>query len=555
MSRQHLCETKGAKALDANEAFDELKKELFARFFEKNPHLASYLGLHDPYDYLLPKGDTAHILENLKMLEEYVERMKKTVNYDALNDANKTDWQVLENALEMSKFEVFGQRMHELNPNAFDDIGSVFFLMITRDYAPLEKRIDAIIARVEKVPDYLREFRSRFEKSKPVKLWTEIAIESAQQMPGLFQFMIISTKGKIPEELHGRLVKAVESLMQPFLEHMKWLESLRLKTSEDWALGEEKFERLISLRGLGMTSEEIYQLGLKYLTELKEERARIATQIAPGKSVEAVMKTIEDNAPKTFEEALEATRAAMEEAKQFVITRNIATVHEEDKLTVEETPAFLAPLIPFAAMDMPSRFDKPMIGVYIVTRPRDIANLGRHLNYASIRNTAVHEAFPGHFLQGSMSNRSSLIHMLAIGTETVEGWAHYCEQMMMEHGYVTSLESKLIQVNDAIWRAVRIIVDVKLSRGEMSFDEAVNMLTKEAGTSQEGAIAEVRRYTQTPGYPLSYLLGKHLILQLREEVRQKMGTKYNEKFFHDTITANGYLPISLLRKLFTEKTA
>lgn len=555
MSRQHLCETKGAKALDANEAFDKLKKELFARFFEKNPHLASYLGLHDPYDYLLPKGDTAHILENLKMLEEYVERMKKTVNYDALNDANKTDWQVLENALEMSKFEVFGQRMHELNPNAFDDIGSVFFLMITRDYAPLEKRIDAIIARVEKVPDYLREFRSRFEKSKPVKLWTEIAIESAQQMPGLFQFMIISTKGKIPEELHGRLVKAVESLMQPFLEHMKWLESLRLKTSEDWALGEEKFERLISLRGLGMTSEEIYQLGLKYLTELKEERARIATQIAPGKSVEAVMKTIEDNAPKTFEEALEATRAAMEEAKQFVITRNIATVHEEDKLTVEETPAFLAPLIPFAAMDMPSRFDKPMIGVYIVTRPRDIANLGRHLNYASIRNTAVHEAFPGHFLQGSMSNRSSLIHMLAIGTETVEGWAHYCEQMMMEHGYVTSLESKLIQVNDAIWRAVRIIVDVKLSRGEMSFDEAVNMLTKEAGTSQEGAIAEVRRYTQTPGYPLSYLLGKHLILQLREEVRQKMGTKYNEKFFHDTITANGYLPISLLRKLFTEKTA
>jgi uncharacterized protein (DUF885 family) len=555
VSRQHLCETKGAKALDANEAFDKLKKELFARFFEKNPHLASYLGLHDPYDYLLPKGDTAHILENLKMLEEYVERMKKTVNYDALNDANKTDWQVLENALEMSKFEVFGQRMHELNPNAFDDIGSVFFLMITRDYAPLEKRIDAIIARVEKVPDYLREFRSRFEKSKPVKLWTEIAIESAQQMPGLFQFMIISTKGKIPEELHGRLVKAVESLMQPFLEHMKWLESLRLKTSEDWALGEEKFERLISLRGLGMTSEEIYQLGLKYLTELKEERARIATQIAPGKSVEAVMKTIEDNAPKTFEEALEATRAAMEEAKQFVITRNIATVHEEDKLTVEETPAFLAPLIPFAAMDMPSRFDKPMIGVYIVTRPRDIANLGRHLNYASIRNTAVHEAFPGHFLQGSMSNRSSLIHMLAIGTETVEGWAHYCEQMMMEHGYVTSLESKLIQVNDAIWRAVRIIVDVKLSRGEMSFDEAVNMLTKEAGTSQEGAIAEVRRYTQTPGYPLSYLLGKHLILQLREEVRQKMGTKYNEKFFHDTITANGYLPISLLRKLFTEKTA
>ena len=243
----------------------------------------------------------------------------------------------------------------------------------------------------------------------------------------------------------------------------------------------------------------------------------------------------------------------MEEAKKFVIENNIATVYEGDKLIVEETPAFLAPLIPFAAMSMPSRFDKPMIGVYLVTRPKDIANLGSHLNYASIRNTAVHEAFPGHFLQGSISNRSSLIHLLAQGTETVEGWAHYCEQMMMEHGYVTGLESKLVQINDVIWRAVRIIVDVKLSRGEMSFDEAVDMLVKEVGMSKEGAMAEVRRYTQTPSYALSYLLGKHLILQLREEIKQKMGMKYNEKFLHDTITANGYLPISLLREVFNRK--
>ena len=100
---------------------------------------------------------------------------------------------------------------------------------------------------------------------------------------------------------------------------------------------------------------------------------------------------------------------------------------------------------------------------------------------------------------------------------------------------------------------MRIIVDVKLSQGEMSFDQAVEMLVKEVGMSREGAVAEVRRYTQTPSYALSYLLGKHLILQLREEIQQKMGQKFSEKFFHDTITANGYLPISLLRKVFLQK--
>jgi uncharacterized protein (DUF885 family) len=336
---------------------------------------------------------------------------------------------------------------------------------------------------------------------------------------------------------------------------MHWLQGLKSRTTEKWALGEEKFEKLIQLRNLGMPSEEIYKLGVKYLKELKGERARIADQIAPGKSAKEVIKMIQSNAPKTFDEALNATRKAMEEAKQFVIENNIATIYEEDKLLVEETPRFLAPIIPFAAMWMPSRFDKPMIGVYIVTRPKDMANLGKHLNYASVRNTAVHEAFPGHFLQGAISNRSSIIHLLAHATETVEGWAHYCEQMMMERGFVTGPESKLIQINDGIWRAVRIIVDVKLSRGEMSFDEAVNMLMEEAGMSKEGAIAEVRRYTQSPSYPLSYLLGKHLILQLREEVKQKMGTKYKEKFFHDTITANGHLPVSLLRNVFDRKIA
>lgn len=545
----------GVNALNADEKFEEMKKQMFDKFFEKNPHFASFLGLHDPYDYLLPKGGTSHIIENMKMLEDHVRNMKDTIDYDALNDANKIDWQVLDETLEMNKFEFYELRTHELNPNAFDLIGDTLFAMITRDYAPLERRIDAIIARLEKLPKYLKEFQSRFENSKPIELWTEIAIESAQQIPGLLQFIVAVSKGRISEQLHSRLVEATENLKQPLQQHMQWLQSLKSKTVENWAIGKEKFEKLIQLRGLGMSSEEIYQLGAKYLNDLKEERARIAAQIASDKSVEEVMTIIEENAPRTFEEALEATKKVMEEAKRFIIEHNLATVYEEDKLLVVETPAYLKPIIPFAALMMPSRFDKPMIGEYIVTRPKDIANLGSHLNYASIRNTAVHEAFPGHFLQLTVSNRSSLIHLLAGGTETVEGWAHYCEQMMIEHGYLTSLESKLIQINDAIWRAVRIIVDVRLSRGELSFDEAVNLLMKEAGLSKEGAVAEVRRYTQTPGQPLSYLLGKHLILQLREEVKRKMGTRYNEKFFHDTITANGNLPIYLLKKVFDQRIA
>lgn len=539
--------------MNADETFENITKEMIVKFLERNPDYATALGLHDPYDDLLPNASTQNLLENLALEEEWIRRLKDRVRYEELSQDHKLDWKIVEKFHETSLFTFHDRRLHELNPDAFDTLGGLTFIMLTKDYAPLEKRIDSIASRIEKMPKYLEEFRSRFEKSKPVRLWTQNAIESAESMGGLFQFVLHMAKGKVSDKVYSRLEKATAELQPPLEAHLKWLRGLLERSSEDWALGREKFEKLIRLRDLGLTSEEILRLGEKYLRELKTERKRLAQQIAPRESEEDVMKTIESCSPTSFEEALKFTEQTMEEARRFVRGKNLATVYPEDRLLVRETPGFLAPLIPFAALNMPAKYDKPQIGIYIVTKPKDPSNLGKHLNYASIRNTSVHEAFPGHFLQGAVSNRGSIIRILVDGTETVEGWAHYCEELMAEKGFNSDKETRLVQVNDMIWRAVRIIVDVKLSRGEMSFEQGVQMLVAETGMSREAATAEVKRYTQTPGYPLSYLLGKHLILQLKKDVKQKMGNNFDEKFFHDTITANGYLPMSMVRKVFEQK--
>ncbi|MDO8124427.1 MAG: DUF885 domain-containing protein [Candidatus Hermodarchaeota archaeon] len=546
--------------MSADKQFEKLKNEIYDRLYQILPEIASLFGLHNPYDRLFSNGDLTPDLEIEQTIDEAVQRMKDTIDFNALNDSNKIDWEVLERLQEFWKFILHEQRQNVLNPDGFELIGMSFFLMISKEYAPLEERMTAMVSRLKEIPRYLEEFRTRFEKSKPVKLWTEIALETAQTMPGLIQFIAVLGKGQISEKLQASLEGTVTALETPIKEHIAWLQQLQANTIENWAIGKKKFEKLIGLRDLGMTSEEILQFGIKSLKDLKKERTEIATQIDPDKTIEEIMALIEADAPKTYEEALQATKTAMEEAKQFIIDQDLASPYEEDKLIVEETPLYMAPLIPFAALIPPSRFDDPKIGIYVVTRPKDIANLSKHLNYPSIRNTAVHEAYPGHFLQTGVSLRGSLLQGYAgtgtsYGAETVEGWAHYCEQMMMEKGFVTGLEAKMVQLTGAIWRAVRIIVDVKLSRGEMTFDEAVDMLIKETGMTKEGAVAEVRRYTLTPGYPLSYLLGKHLILKLRDEIMQKMGDQYSDKFFHDTIAANGYLPVSLLRKVFDQKIA
>ena len=533
--------------------FDNLGKQMLDKFLRMNPDYATFLGLHEPYDYLMADGSSERLRQNLLFMEEWLRKLSKTVKRDELNDDHRIDCEVLQNAYERAKFDFYDRKVQELNPDIFEELGGLFFIMFTRNYASIEKRVDAIAARVEQMPKFLEEFRSRFTNSQPVKLWTEIAIEKAQQIGGLFQFILFAAKGQVSDKVYERLSNAVMQLEPVLKMHADWLQGLLPKTTEQWALGREKFEKLLKLRTLEMNSEEIYQLGMKYLKDLKTEREQLAKQLALGKTAEEVLKTLESKAPKTFEEALEFTKKTMEDARHFIQEKGLVTVYPEDVLLVEETPGFLAPVLPFAAMIMPARFDKPQIGIYVVTRPKDIANLGKHLNFPSIRNTAVHEAFPGHFLQGAISNRGSVVRIFADGTETVEGWAHYCEELMAEKGFSGDLETRFVQVNDMIWRAVRIVVDVKLSRGEMSFDEAVEMLVKETGMTREGAVAEVRRYTQTPGYPLSYLLGKHLILKLKEEVKQKMGDKFSERFFHDTVLADGYLPISMLREIFDQK--
>jgi uncharacterized protein (DUF885 family) len=533
--------------------FEKLNMEMFTKFMKENPLYATFLGLHDPYDWLMPDGSSKNTFKSIEIAKEWVDRINKSVEYDKLSADRKIDLKVIQQMYDKFRFQVYEQRIWETNPDAFEEVGGVFFIMLTRDYAPLEKRVDAMVARIEKLPKFLEEFRTRFDRSHPVKLWTDVAIESCQQIPGLFQFLAVATKGVISDELHDRLTKGVASLQQPIEHHLEWLQSLLPRTRIEWTLGKEKFDKWLRLRGLEMTADEIYDLGQKFLKELKHERDKLAEQIASGKSAKEAMEIIEAQAPNTFEEALRVTKETMENSREFIIKNDLATVHPNDKLHVEETPAFLAPLIPFAALIPPAKFDKRQEGIYIVTRPRDIKNLGKHLNYAGIPSTAVHEGFPGHFLQGAMSNRGSLVRLFAGGNEVIEGWAHYCEEMMTKHGFIKGQESRFMMVNDGIWRAVRIIVDVKLSRGEMPFGEAVDMLMKEANMSEEAALAEVRRYTLTPGYPLSYLIGKHLILQLRSDIEKRMGKKFNEKFFHDTITSNGELPITLLREVFNMK--
>jgi uncharacterized protein (DUF885 family) len=259
---------------------------------------------------------------------------------------------------------------------------------------------------------------------------------------------------------------------------------------------------------------------------------------------------VEENTPEDFSKALTWYERTIEEAKDYIERKNIATIPENEAIEVMETPSYLRHIIPFAAYIPPAKYDRDRQGVYLVTPPDDEDDLSRFA-FWSIRNTTVHEGYPGHHLQMSASlETEDLFALLSHATETIEGWAHYCEEMMKNYGFDDTPEARLIQLKDRRWRAARIIADVKLSTGKFSYREGVEFMADTVGMDEKSAEAEVKRYTQNPSYQLSYLLGKHKIDRLREYVKEKMGGDYRDRFFHDRLVYGGSIPIKFHRDRF-----
>ena len=174
----------------------------------------------------------------------------------------------------------------------------------------------------------------------------------------------------------------------------------------------------------------------------------------------------------------------------------------------------------------------------------------REHNFSSIGNTSIHEAYPGHHLQLDTARRHpSLTRMLADAPEFVEGWGMYAELMMREQGFDAGPSSRLAMHTDAIWRACRIILDVRMHRGEMMVEEATDFLVEQTSFERPNAFAEIQWYTYRPTYPLSYLVGRTLLMGLRADEQRRLGDGFSLKAFHDTLLRNGSLPISFHRRL------
>ncbi|HLW38643.1 MAG TPA: DUF885 domain-containing protein, partial [Candidatus Eremiobacteraceae bacterium] len=259
---------------------------------------------------------------------------------------------------------------------------------------------------------------------------------------------------------------------------------------------------------------------------------------------------------------LQEYRAGVDRTRQFVIDRKLVSIPGGESLQVVETPVFMRPTVPYAAYMPAGAFETRQEGLYYVTPvnehlpPEERAEQMLGHNRFGMMLTNVHEGYPGHHLQLVLANQvTSPVRKLLSDTVFCEGWALYCEQLVLDEGLSSDPRVRLFQLKDQLWRACRVVIDVKLHTARMTFEEAVDMLVGVAHLERPNAIGEVRRYTQEPTQPMSYLMGKQQIMDLREREKARLRATFDLRSFHDRLLSYGTIPVALIEPTFADTAA
>jgi len=529
-----------------------LEKEIIAHVFVLRPTMASYLGLHE-YDGVLPDLTKEGTDRWTATSKEFLQKLAEVRESD-LTPARRLDRNLLRLLLEGNLFDLTEARELDLNPMAYlfqPDLTNY----IARDYAPIPVRVAAIVKVLASVPALLDGAKHRLE---PVlaRPFVTLAIQIAGGLPSHFEEgEAFAGTGSV--ELRDEVRRAAEVANAAVRDFGEWLTKERLPTAtREFALGHDRFQKLLWVReGLSLPVEEVLRRGRDDLKHNRERLAEIARN--EGVSIERLIARLYENHP-SAEELIPLTRKLSDDVREFVRTEDLVTIPEPELVHVRETPPWARNLWT-AAMSPPGPFEKPVDGIYWVTSVDPTWDAAkseewmRTLNHAMLKNTTVHEVWPGHYLQSLHFRKTeqSLARKVWFSYSFIEGWAHYCELAAIEAGFDhRSTAAEVTQLHDALLRDCRLIVSIGMHTQGMSVADAARLLRTEAHLEEVHAQREAIRGTYNPEY-FCYTLGKLMILESR---RKHLASKFHGsiKSFHDTLLGFGTPPIGFLDALIAD---
>jgi uncharacterized protein (DUF885 family) len=535
-------------AAQSSSSFESLVNRYFDDYFRLNPTLATASGFHHPYDTQLEDYSPQGFEQRIDLAKRYLPQFEKC------SPSDDRDLVIAHLKADLVNLEQIHQQT--TNPDRYSsDVTASIFTLISRKFAPPEERLRDVIARERQIPQTLANGRKALQN--PPKIYTEVALE---QLPGNVSFFANDVPAAFKDVKDPQLLKEFQQINATVIAALKsygdWMKADLLPRSHgDFRIGADAFhKKLMYEEMVDLSLDRLLEVGYANLRQNQAALKEVCKKINPSETPEQIIEKLKQDHPAP-DQLLATFRNTFSGLIDFINAHHIISIPSPSHPILEETPPFLRALTT-ASMDTPGPYEKVATeALFNVTLPEKDWSAERTREFmtafdrGTIVSTAIHEAFPGHFIQLLYFRQvPSKARKLIWANSNVEGWAHYTEQMMLDEGYGDgSLELRAGQLMDALLRNCRYIVGLEMHTGKMSFDQGIQFFMKEGHLSHAYAELETKRGTSDPTY-MYYTLGKLEILKLRDDYRKKEGANYSLLKFHDEFMKQGGVPITLIRK-------
>jgi len=541
-------------------AFTALAGDYLEDLYKRQPTQATYLGIHK-YDDTLDDYSRQAVDDAVASARAFRQKVEAT-DAGSLSLSNQLDRAQLLHAIDSRILTLDVIRPWARDPDIYSSgITNTAYLMIKRAYAPPEERLKLLITREKRMPAALQEARKNLDN--PPKISTEIAIDQLDGSRGFFQTAVAAAFPEVKDAaLVAEFKTANDAVMAALADYKKWLQTDLLKRSNgDFAIGNEVYaKKLAADEMIELPLDELLQIAEQDLRKNQAAFAETAKKIDPARTPMEVLARVQADHPPASK-LLSVTQAELDSLGRFMADHHIVTVPQAAPARVQETPPFLRATTT-ASMDIPGPFEKVATEAYYNMTlpdpkwpPKEVAEFMTQWYYAAISNVSVHEVWPGHYLQFLYGKQfPSDVRKVLGAASNSEGWAHYCEQMVIDEGFhADDPKYRLAQIQDALLRDARFIAGIRMHTRGMTREQAEDLFVKEGYQPRPVARAESKRGTTDPTYGY-YTMGKLMILKLRDDYKAKQGSQFSLQEFHDGFVRLGPLPLPLIRKALLGET-
>ncbi len=549
--------------------FKKLVDEFLEGFYQAHPVWATYVGEHK-YDHLIDDCSPEAIQAEIMRLRSFLEKMH-SLDTLKLNSVNKIDYRILENEINDQLLRSEELKPYENSPVMYSYlIGGSINSLIDREFAPLKERLKSVSSRLKLLPRLVQQAEANLKR--PSRIQTETAIKQNQGNINLIKVDLSKVLERLPV-MKDSLRQPMEMAIKALEEYQKFLENDLLPRSDgDFRLGKELFEKKLKLTlQSDLSSDEIVRRAEEELVRVRKRMFELAQPLhdkmfpghhhkEKGKELEKVMikevldRIAQDHPQK--DELLAVCRQNLKELEEFVREKDLVDLTGINPLKVDWTPEFSRG-IAVAGLDSPGPLDKNLKSFFRVqpipedwTKEQEESYL-REYNHYMLKDLCIHEAMPGHYVQGFYANQfPSLIRTIFGNGSFIEGWAVYAERMVVHAGYLNyDPRMELTQLKMYLRAVINAILDSKIHAQDMSKEQAIRLMTQEGFQERSEAEGKWLRACLTSTQLSTYFVGLQEILDLEQTYREKTKENFSQKEFNQKLLSCGSPPVRFLKEI------